>query len=380
MSENYDLIVVGAGPAGSASAYTAVESGISVLLLEEHPQIGIPLTCAEALSRSTIKGYLDFEPEWISTELSGSMIRGPDDDEFKIEYPNVGWIMNRKVFDPALAKRAISNGALVETSSRAIGIEDNEIIVDNSGEQKRYGFKFLIAADGIASNVGRWMGIDTRLNRNEIESCAEYVIENIEIDPRYAQLIFGDEYAPGGYAWIFPKSYNSANVGLGISLLKTKKHPKHFLDNLVKKEFPGGKIKERIYGCVPAKILKKFSGENFYLVGDAARFTDPLSGAGIANAIKSGVIAGRNAVLRLKGKRDYFEAEIKSEILKEITFHRKIRNVCLKLTDHDYREIFRIGKRIFEGNTIDNINSRRLVREILLSSPHLFGLGFSLLF
>lgn len=380
MPSDFDLIVVGAGPAGCAAAFTAAKLGISVLLLEEHPKIGIPLACAEGLSRSTIKGYLEIKREWISQELSGSIVRGPDGDEFKIEYPNVGWVLNRRVFDPALAKMAVAHGTVLKISSKAIGIEGNEVVVNESGTKKRYKFKFLIGADGVASHVGRWMGIDTRLDLNEIEVCAEYLIEDIDISPQYTYLIFGEEYAPGGYAWIFPKSPSSANIGLGIAPIRTKKPAKYFLDRWVKKEFPSGEIKERIFGGVPAKVLKDFSGRNFFLIGDAARFTDPLSGAGIANGIKSGVIAGRNAVLRLREKKDSFKSEIKHIILNEVRFHHKVRNVYLKLTDREYKEICKIGKKIFRGKKVADINTHHLVKEILLSSPRLLMIGFNLLF
>ncbi len=380
MSNNFDLIIIGAGPAGSAAAFTAAKENISVLLLEEHPKIGIPVVCAEGLSKSTIKDYLDIKPEWISRNLFGSIIRGPDGEEFKMEFPECGWILNRKIFDPALANMAKAQGAVIKTSAKAINIENDEVIVSESNEKKRYKFKFLIGADGIASNVGKWMGINTRLSLNDIVVCAQYLIEGIKIESQYTHLIIGDEYAPGGYAWIFPKSDNSANIGLGISPVKTKKKAIHFLDKWVKKEFANGKITEKRFGGVPATLLKRFSGKNFFLAGDAARFVNPLNGAGIANAVKSGIIAGKNAVLRLKGKKDYFEAEIKKEILKEIKFHHRIRKAYLKLTDKEYNEIFKIGKKVYEGKRIGHINMYHLVKEIVFSSPRLFYIGFGLLF
>lgn len=389
----FDIIIVGAGPAGSSAAFTAAKEGISVLLLEEHPEIGIPLACAEGLSRSTIKGYLEIRPEWVASNLTGSIVRGPDGDEFKIEYPDVGWVLNRKLFDRALAKNAEDRGVIVKTSTKAIGIEDNEVIVisahpslsqkkgvGENGNLKRYRFKFLIGADGITSNVGRWLDIDTRLKLTEIEVCAQYLIEGIKIEPNYAYFIVGNDYTPGGYAWIFPKSANSANVGLGITPLKTKRCAKYFLDEWVKKDFPYGIIKEKIFGGASAKVLKRFSGKNFFLIGDAARFTDPLSGAGIANGIKSGVIAGTNAVLRIRSKKDYFEAEIEKEILNELRFHAKIRDAYLKLAEKDYKQIFNIGKRIFAGKTISDINTRHVIKEIIFSAPHLLPISFKLLF
>ncbi len=376
----FDVIIVGAGPAGSSAALTAAKEGVSVLLLEEHSRIGIPLQCAEGLSRSTIKGYLDIKPEWTAVNLAGSVVRGPDGEEFKIEYPNVGWILNRKVFDPALASLAVESGAVLKTNACAIGIENDRIIVRENNEIKKYRFRFLIGADGMASSTGKWFGIDTRLSLSEIEICAEYLLKNLRIEHNYTYLIFDRNIAPGGYAWIFPKSETSANVGLGISPLMTRKRPKDYLDEWVNREFPGAVIHERIFGGVPARILKKFSGKSFFLIGDAARFTDPLSGAGIANGIKSGIIAGRNAVLRLKEKKDYYEKEIEREILSEIKFHKKVREAYLKLNEEDYKQIFELGKRFFAGKTIDDINTHKLVREVVINLPYLLPLCLRLLF
>jgi len=375
----FDIIVVGAGPAGSSAAFSSAKEGVSVLLLEEHSQIGIPLQCAEGLSRSTVKDYLEIKAEWTSVNLSGSIVRGPSGEEFKIEYPNVGWVLNRKVFDAELARIAVNNGAVLKTNSRVVGVEDNNVIVSENGKIKKYHYKFLIGADGIGSKVGDWMGIGTRLSLNEIEVCAEYLIENIKIEPNYTSLIFDNKIAPGGYTWIFPKSNSSANVGLGISPLKTKKKAKEYLDKWIKKEFSDCIIKDKIFGGVPAKILKKFSGKNFFLVGDAARFTDPLSGAGIANGIKSGIIAGKNAILRIKGKKDFYEKEIEKEIFSEIKFHKKVRDIYLKLNEQDYRKIFQIGKKFFEGKTISDINTRELVREVIINLPYLLPLALRLL-
>jgi len=378
--ESFDIIIVGAGPAGSSAALTAAKEGSSVLLLEEHPRIGIPLQCAEGLSRSTIKDYLDIKPEWTAASLQGSIVRGPTNEEFKIEYPNVGWVLNRKIFDQELASLAVKEGALLKTNAKVIKIEDKTVLVKENGLTKKYNANFLIGADGISSNVGFWLGIDTRLGLNEIEVCAEYLIENIKIEPNYTYLVFDNNIAPGGYAWIFPKSKDSANIGLGISPLKAEKKAKEYLDEWVRRDFSNGIIKEKIFGGVPAKILKKFSGKNFFLIGDAARFTDPLSGAGIANGIRSGMIAGRNAVLRLKGKKDYFEKEIEEEIISEIKFHKKVRDIYLRLNEDDYKKIFEIGKKFFSGKTITDINTSEIVSEVIKNIPSLLPLCIRLLF
>jgi digeranylgeranylglycerophospholipid reductase len=379
MNPCFDVIVIGAGPAGACAAAAAAEHGVSVLLLEEHPKIGVPLACAEGLSRSTIHGYLEVEPGWVARALSGSIVRSPQGHEFTIEYPNVGWVMDRKKFDPALAEIARKKGAAIKLSCRATGIVDNAVVVQENGKTVKYQWKYLIGADGVATHAGPWLGIDTRLGTDRIEICAQYRLSNIKIDADRACLIFGHKYAPGGYAWIFPKSADSANVGLGLSPVKTREKPKTLLDRWVSEEFPEARIEECVYSGVPARRLSRFSGPNFCLVGDAARFTDPLSGAGIANAIKSGTIAGRNAARIIRGQKSRLESEMKKEILDELEWHDRVRRVYLKLDDDDFENIFRAAEKIFHGSAVTDIDTRRLVKQILLNSPHLLKLGFRLL-
>lgn len=380
MSEQFDVIVVGAGPAGSAAALTAAAEGLSVLLLEEHERIGTPLACAEGLSRSTIQGYLEVKDEWISARLHGAIVRGPQHDEFRIDYPDVGWVLDRKVFDPALAEMARGKGAVLKTGCRAVGVEGNRLLVKQAEIVTPYSFRLLVGADGIASNVGQWMGLETRLRMSEVEVCAEYRLANLHLDPQSVHLIFGENYAPGGYAWVFPKGPNSANVGLGISPLRTRTRALAFLDGWTRREFPGAQIEERIFGGVPAKVLDRISTDRCLLVGDAARLCDPLSGAGIANGVKSGVIAGHCAAQRLRGEKDHFEAEIERAIRSEVRFHKKVRDAYLGLGDRDYDRVYRVGKRLFEGRRIDDINTRHIVRTAIMSNPRLWRLAFRILF
>ena len=380
MKNNFDLVVVGAGPAGSAAAFAAADTGISVLLLEEHSDVGVPLSCAEGLSRSTIREYLTIQPEWIAQKLSGSIVRDPKGAEFTIEYPNVGWVLDRQKFDPGLADIAVAKGALLKKNAKAIGIQDEEIIVQETEGTNKYTFRYLIAADGVASKVGTWLGIDTRLRLSEIEVCAQYRLSNLALEPEYAYLIFGSQYAPGGYAWIFPKSQTSANVGLGLSPVRTREKPKAILDRWIAAEFPEVRIEQRIFGGVPAKVLERYSGKNFCLVGDAARFSDPLSGAGIANGVKSGIIAGRNAALTIRGKKSFLEREMKAEIVDEIRWHHRVRNVYMKLADEDYLTLFEIARKLFAGRMVNDIDTHQLVKQILLASPHFLKMGFRLLF
>jgi len=74
----------------------------------------------------------------------------------------------------------------------------------------------VVEADGVESKVGRWAGIDTSLKLSDIETCAQFLVAGIDVDQNFCQFYLGNEIAPAGYIWIFPKGKNQANVGIGI--------------------------------------------------------------------------------------------------------------------------------------------------------------------
>lgn len=78
MKDEYDVIVVGAGPAGSITARTAAEKGCSVLLIEKRQEIGDPVRCGEGCDREIVKSFIDLDPRWISAEVDGVRIFSPD--------------------------------------------------------------------------------------------------------------------------------------------------------------------------------------------------------------------------------------------------------------------------------------------------------------
>jgi digeranylgeranylglycerophospholipid reductase len=125
MSDRYDCIVVGAGPAGSMSAKVMAENGLSVLVLERDPEIGVPLSCAEAISFSGLATFVPIDSEWISTQVHKALLVSPSNIRMKLHHPNAGFILNRKIFDKRLAERAAFSGACVKVNAQAIGLLKN---------------------------------------------------------------------------------------------------------------------------------------------------------------------------------------------------------------------------------------------------------------
>jgi len=160
----------------------------------------------------------------------------------------------------------------------------------------------VIGADGVETMVGRWAGLDTRVASRDMESCAQYVVGNIEFDPDAIYLQFGPSVAPGGYAWIFPKGVGVANVGLGVVALRSDgRNARAYLDDYLAKHFPHGTVTGlTVGGVISGLTVKRTVADGVILAGDAAHMINPLSGGGIINAMKAGRLAGRHAARTLR--------------------------------------------------------------------------------
>ena len=142
--------------------------------------------------------------------------------------------------------------------------------------------------------MGRWAGIDTTLKLQDIESCAQFLVHDASIDDEYTEFFLGNNIAPSGYAWSFPKGDKMANIGLGIQGSRSKPgEALRLLRLFMKSRFPNGKVVEMVVGGDPCSgPIDCAITDGVMLVGDAAHQTDPLTGGGILNAMRAGIIAG----------------------------------------------------------------------------------------
>ncbi|MBU0519271.1 NAD(P)/FAD-dependent oxidoreductase [bacterium] len=298
----YDVVVVGGGPAGSMSARHAAAGGASVLLLEKDRDLGLPVRCAEGVGKEALDRYVDPDPRWISSKLGNVRFTAPDGTQVDLLTNTVGYILNRRVFDHELGRQAAQAGAQVITKAYVNGLLTRNGTVqgvkiklpDRSLEVKA---KIVIGADGIESRVGRWAGLRTHWAPKDFETCYQMTLGGIEVDEDFVDCHFGNDVAPGGYAWVFPKGKDIANVGCGVSVSRTNgKNAKQWLEQFVEHHFPKASVLACVAGGVPAgKLPKKLHGNGFMIVGDAAAMANPLTGGGITNALAAGKVAGEVA-------------------------------------------------------------------------------------
>jgi len=303
-----DVLVIGAGPAGSMTAKWAAKSGAKVLMIEKRQEIGSPVRCGEGMSKSWLPDVGIKPGRWINVEVEGARIYSPSEKVFEINEKHagneVGYVVERDEFDKQLAIDAANAGVEVILKTAATGmLRENGRIV--GVKAKRFGEPFeirapvTIAADGFESQVGRWAGIPTNIAMRDMDTCLQYRMTNVDCDVRYCDFYLG-KVAPGGYVWIFPKGDGLANVGIGVqvSQVKDMADARNYLDRWID-HHPGyakGKKIDMVGGGVSISApLKQTVGDGIMIVGDAARMIDPLTGGGIANGCIAGKICGQVA-------------------------------------------------------------------------------------
>jgi digeranylgeranylglycerophospholipid reductase len=303
-----DVLVIGAGPAGSMTAKWAARRGARVLMIEKRQEIGSPVRCGEGMSKDWLKEVGITPGRWINVEVEGARIYSPSEKVFEINEKHagneVGYVVERDGFDKQLAIDAANAGVEVKLKTAALAIlkEGGRVVgakVKEFGETYEIRAPITIGADGFESQVGRWAGIPTNIATRDMDTCLQYRMTNVDCDTRYCDFYLG-KCAPGGYVWIFPKADGLANVGIGVqvSQVKSPADARTYLDKWIE-QHPGyakGKKIDMVGGGVSiAPPLKQTVADGIMLVGDAARMIDPLTGGGIANGCIAGKICGEVA-------------------------------------------------------------------------------------
>jgi digeranylgeranylglycerophospholipid reductase len=342
MKDNYDIIVVGAGPAGSMAARFAAEQGVSVLMLEKDRDVGYPVRCGEAISKKGIEEFLPLDEKWIAAKISKFSLNSPDGAEVVIEFGEAGFILERRIFDYELAKIAANKGALILTRAYVNGLLlDGDKVAgvkyEYRGEQKEVKGKIIIGADGVESRIGRWAGLKTFTYFRDMECCVQVTASNININPDTLYFYFGKNVAPGGYFWVFPKAGFCANIGLGISGMEGKKKSAlYYLNAFMEKKFPDAPVLTSIAGGVPSTLtLKAISAPGLMLVGDAAHQVNPLSGGGIA----SGMIGGESVKLNKPNHILTYDKVWHERIGKRHEIYNRLKNGIYNFDDEKFNKI-----------------------------------------
>jgi len=298
MEEIFDVIIVGAGPAGGSTAIHCARRGLKTLLIEEHEIIGEPVHCGECLSDYALKNTnLNPPEEVLSEKVEGVRIIFPDGTESILN--EKGYVLEKEEFEQWLSKEAIKEGARVQLGTRLEELErkNNEWHVQTS--KGNFKSKIIIDASGVASVISRKLNLNERF---ESVIGIQYELRDI---PRngYLDFYIWPKLAPEGYLWMIPKKDTRANVGLVTTDMR---RAKEYTDMFVEKMGWKNKVNVKTFGgLIPASgPLKNTYAEGLMLVGDAAGFTSPLFEGGSHLGLKSGEMAAIVAKEAIENK-DY---------------------------------------------------------------------------
>jgi len=304
MTIECDVLVVGAGPAGSSAARSAAMNGAKTIFIDKKEEIGVPVQCAEGIGEYLFP-YLPFKipKEQLIWQMDGMYFQTDDLSVERTGDLYRSYSVERKYFDKWLSKLAIEKGAELFTNTELKDLVLNEEykvkIATVKKDDKTFDIKpkVLIAADGSESTVLKLLGLYNP-KEGDLAEVYSWEMKNLDLyKPKLEQIFFG-EFTPNGYAFIFPKSRTTANVGVG-GIFPKKKMEKYFEEFLefshVKKQIKNAEYTlEKTKKAVWNDLTDKWVFGNVLIAGDAANQNIKPFIEGILPSITCGSFAGKN--------------------------------------------------------------------------------------
>jgi len=382
---NFDVVVVGGGPAGSSAAHMAAKNGCTVALIEKEKEIAQTVRTSGVTWISDIKKF-GIPEECYNPIKKFSFCSPKNSVKISGEIAKAAVLDVRKTYR-FLANRAKTSGSELFTSTNVTEVlKDNTgkcvgVIAKSDGKQIQFNSKVVIDASGFVSVIAKELGYVTQWKK--FGAGAEFEVKTEKLEHDNWWLMVGQEYSPAGYAWIFPTSKDTARIGVGIGKPDSDVDPTVRLNELLEKKL--GPIKdlgniEKIefhYGLIPNDgVSRKTVYDNLILVGDSAGQANPLVLEGIRYAIRFGEVAGQVAADAIKNgdtteaSLNPYEKEWKRAIESKINSAGKVQNRWVGLTDDEWDKELSIIEELTADEFLDFIRADFGVSKMVKLATH----------
>jgi geranylgeranyl reductase family protein len=313
----YDVIIVGAGTGGSLAAKTVAKAGLNVCMIDRKASQSIgDKVCGDAIGKHHFDNIGIAHPSGaeLDQKIEGIKVYSPDMQTiFNVQGEGVhGYLVNRLLFGQRLLNEAKAAGATLIDSTVVVepllenGYVTGVVTKDlQTGKNTEMRAKIVIDASGhsavLRKKLPKEFGIENEVNDEDVEICyreMREVTQPIE-DPGFCKIYLDLETYPGGYCWIFPKSKNTVNVGLGVAMIKGFPNPKDLYTEHVLSLplFKGSKALTGGGGLVPTRRpISPMVANGLIIIGDAACQVNPIHGGGIGSSMMGGVKAAQVAI------------------------------------------------------------------------------------
>jgi len=391
-----DVVVVGAGPAGSFAALTVAKLGVDVTICEEHEEVGVPSHCAGHVS---IKGLsklgLQLPGKLIENKISGAVFYSPSGKEFRVRFPSpVTYVINRRMFDQYLAQLVEEAGPTL-----LLGTRVEKLLIDNNSVHgvllkngQRLNSEMVIDAEGYASTLLKQIGVQT-FDRSLVVNAVNANIDRPNgLEEGTVEVYLAQKYAPGLYAWIIPKRDGSAKVGLAARTGNPREHLKHFLDThpIASKKLKFKDIRNPSYHLIPlGGPIPKTYHNGLLIVGDAASQVKPTTGGGVIMGLVCAKIAGETAYTAIQ-HNDFSESFLSryqerwhQAIGFDMAVMRRIRLILNRLSDQKLDKIVSLCSQFHVNENLQGVRDIDFQGKALiplLKSPGAWMVAFYSLF
>jgi digeranylgeranylglycerophospholipid reductase len=340
----YDVIVVGAGPAGSYIAHELASSGHDVAVFEEKSAPGLNVCCTGIISTECFQS-LDLGIDGILTGVNSAKFFSPSGSCLRLQTENVqAYVVNRYLLDKAIASKAQSQGARYFFSCPVIDIipgKDNlRAVTLHSGASETFSARAVVLANGFKPKLPQKLGLGT-IKKFLVGAQAEIEAKNVD----ELEVYFSQEIAPGAFAWLVPIAPDKAYVGL-LATSRARLHLQKFLSNL----FNQGRVTSREVQieqkAIPLGNLDRSYGDRVLVIGDAAGQVKPTTGGGIyfghlGAKIAAGVLdEALNSDNLTASHLSHYQKQCKVKMGKELSRGYRARWAYTKLSDRQIEGIF----------------------------------------